>query len=237
MAYPVPSVPTAGKLSPPMARMTTGTCSSTPFLMRSAHAAPLSIGRRLSTLVSYRISTPTRRHACISLSRTSRELLLNGKYLFVTCSMPSSNCTSCSSHSRHRATVQEASTAFTSLGLLSVTKSWAVADTGRTLHRAPPLMRIFFPVSLVRSYIVTRAPVVAAKYAAVSPAAPPPSTATSVELLLLAKGPLADEACERDPSPGDDVVCSAAVLLLLAMLMLRPVEDALRSRNRKRTIR
>jgi len=123
------------------------------------------------------------------------------------------------------------------LGLLSVTKSWAVADTGRTLHRAPPLMRIFFPVSLVRSYIVTRAPVVAAKYAAVSPAAPPPSTATSVELLLLAKGPLADEACERDPSPGDDVVCSAAVLLLLAMLTLRPVEDALRSRNRKRTIR
>jgi len=57
-------------------------------------------------------------------------------------------------------------------------KSFAVALVGSTLHRAPPDIKIFFPHSLVRSYTVTRAPARAAKYAAVSPAAPPPRTAT-----------------------------------------------------------
>ena len=54
-----------------------------------------------------------------------------------------------------------------------MTKSSTRADTGSTLHCAPPDMRIFLPVSLFRSYTVTRAPAFAAKYAAVRPAAPP----------------------------------------------------------------
>ena len=99
--------------------------------------------------------------------------------MFVTCSIPSASPTSSSSHSRQRSTFHDARTFFSSLGVLSVTKSAAEPATGRTLHLAPPLMRIFFPASDVRSYTVTRAPSFAAKYAAVRPAAPPPRTATS----------------------------------------------------------
>ena len=51
------------------------------------------------------MSTPSRRQASRSLSRTSRELLLRGKYLLVTCSMPSSNPMSFSSHSPHLSTI------------------------------------------------------------------------------------------------------------------------------------
>jgi len=60
-----------------------------------------------------------------------------------------------------------------------------VASTGNTLHRAPPDIKIFFPLSFVFSYTVTLTTVfasfcvTAAKYAAVNPAAPEPKIATS----------------------------------------------------------
>jgi len=60
-----------------------------------------------------------------------------------------------------------------------------VASTGNTLHRAPPDITIFFPLSFVFSYTVTLTTVfasfcvTAAKYAAVNPAAPEPKIATS----------------------------------------------------------
>ena len=151
-----------------------------------------------STLASYRNSTPASSHARRSLSLTSRELLLFGKYLFVTCSTPSSRPRSSSSHARHRSTLHDARTFFIRRGGLSVTKSSTRAATGRTLHRAPPLIRIFFPHSRVRSYTRTDAPRFAAKYAAVSPAAPPPSTATST---AEPSSPLDD-----DDAPGADAV-------------------------------
>ena len=105
-------------------------------------------------------------------------------------------------------------------------KSFAVADTGKTLHRAPPLMRIFFPVSLVRSYIVTRAPAEAAKYAAVSPAAPPPSTATCGSLV--------------DPAPPDDdedarsivsILSRCRVLALPSLSVKDAMAETLKDRN------
>ena len=152
-----------------------------------------------STLASYRNSTPASSHARRSLSLTSRELLLFGKYLFVTCSTPSSRPRSSSSHARHRSTLHDARTFFIRRGGLSVTKSSTRAATGRTLHRAPPLIRIFFPHSRVRSYTRTDAPRFAAKYAAVSPAAPPPSTATST---AEPSSPLdADDDAPRAPTP------------------------------------
>ena len=51
-----------------------------------------------------------------SLSLTSLLLLLSGKYLFVTCSMPSSIWISSSSHSRQRSTFHDARTFLMSLG-------------------------------------------------------------------------------------------------------------------------
>ena len=151
-----------------MARITTETRSSGQSLMRSDHASPSAPSsltrRRPSTEAPYLMSTPSRRQASRSLSRTSRELLLRGKYLLVTCSMPSSNPMSFSSHSLHLSTFQLAMMFFSFRGVDSVTKSSTLAETGRTLQRAPPLIRIFFPASLVRSYTITRlAPDTAAK--------------------------------------------------------------------------
>ena len=53
-----------------------------------------------------------------------------------------------------------------------------VATDGNTLHRPPPLIRILWPPSLVRSISVTFEPAAAANPAATRPAAPAPTTAT-----------------------------------------------------------
>eukprot|EP00963_Diacronema_lutheri_P005402 scaffold421_cov333-Pavlova_lutheri.AAC.7 len=61
------------------------------------------------------------------------------------------------------------------------------ASHGSTLHLVPPDMSTFFPHSRVRSSTSTSAPGRAAYQAAVSPAAPPPTTATSATSALRAR--------------------------------------------------
>src|SRR5262245_15431186 len=58
----------------------------------------------------------------------------------------------------------------------SVTKRSGAIEEGRTLQRPPPLMRIFRPPSRVRSSTSTAVLPRAAKIAAMSPAAPAPTT-------------------------------------------------------------
>mmetsp|Transcript_43407 Transcript_43407/g.112425 ORF Transcript_43407/g.112425 Transcript_43407/m.112425 type:complete len:209 (-) Transcript_43407:114-740(-) len=178
---PVPSVPTLGKDSPPV--LTTSLSNSRRSFCGSSHRQPPP-GRELmsSTLALYLKCTPLCSHAATRLSRTSLEESLSGKYLFVSSSSPSRSPTPpsvLSSHSLTSPRLQDANTARRADLLDSEKKSRSRMDClGSTLHREPPLIRIFFPHSLVRSSTVTCAPARAAKSAAVSPLAPPPMTAT-----------------------------------------------------------
>jgi hypothetical protein len=64
------------------------------------------------------------------------------------------------------------------LGDESVTNRVSSTCMGNTLHRPPPLMRIFRPPSRVRSSKIVSAPPLAAKIAAIDPAAPAPMITT-----------------------------------------------------------
>jgi len=86
-----------------------------------------------------------------------------------------------------------------------------VASTGNTLHRAPPDIKIFFPLSFVLSYTVTFTTffaafcVTAAKYAAVNPAAPDPKIATSFA------------AAEEDGLDDEEEADTTAIVLVVVL--------------------
>jgi hypothetical protein len=69
-----------------------------------------------------------------------------------------------------------------------VTNRDSSTTIGSTLHRPPPLMRIFRPPSRVRSSSSVSAPADAAKIAAMLPAAPAPMTTTRGMRLLVRRG-------------------------------------------------
>ena len=136
------------------------------------------IGRTSITRVSNRSSAPLRRASASKPSRTSRALCEVGKTLSSSGSSESGTPTSCSKKARCSASGHERTMRRNVFGDESVTKRDSSNRSGSTLQRPPPLMRILRPPSFVRSSSVVRAPDLAAKIAAIVPAAPAPITTT-----------------------------------------------------------
>lgn len=88
----MPSVPTAGNDSPPVATTSRSASMADPSAHRHRHR-PSSSCRTSSTLESYRTETPRLSAPATRRSRTSRELFEVGKYLLVSCSSDSGSPT------------------------------------------------------------------------------------------------------------------------------------------------
>src|SRR5436305_9878411 len=177
ISKPVPSLPVPGRERPPVATITAAAAIVSPPARRTVQGWPSRGGERASARASKRISAPRRRARAISLSRTSRELFETGNSLPVSGSRASGMPTSSSKNRRCSGSGQELRILRSVLGEEPVTKRAGSTAEGRTLHRPPPLTRIFRPPSRVRSRSRTRrrfsgGP--AAKTAARSPAAPAP---------------------------------------------------------------
>src|SRR5262245_14704950 len=119
--------------------------------------------------------TPASRAARSSASTTSRARSLTGH------SLPVSSHLRGTPKDAKKSMVSETSKDRKTLAmaLRLPLKSAAVTTSCVTLHRPPPEMRILAPIFGAASSATTRAPARPAKIAAISPAAPAPTTATS----------------------------------------------------------
>ena len=138
---------------------------------------PPSCGSKPVTTESVCTVAPRLLAQAIRPSRTSRALFETGNNFCASGSSASGICRSLSKKEIWSASGHVRRILRSERGDESVTKRDSSTRIGRTLHRPPPLMRIFFPPSRVRSRRVVSAPP-AAKIAAMEPAAPAPITTT-----------------------------------------------------------
>ena len=176
MRSPAPSLPVAGTDRPPVASITRLATMCSPDVRRTSQRSP----SRASPLTRSpsRTIAPRRLTAASSASRTSFAWFEAGKSLPLSSSSRSGIPRSSSKKRRTLANGQARRIFARVWGEPSVMKSPGSACDGKTLHRPPPLIRIFLPGrSPPSSKSTGRAPP-AAQSAAIRPAAPAPTITT-----------------------------------------------------------